>query len=176
MRMIRTLTCLSVLLLLVVGCGDSRTGENASDAGASKQGGESSNEQSPAERLAGTYVSDRAATIAFLESTGHYDADQLKSLGSSFGKTQLTYQGNTRTTVINGEVSKHQFEIVDSGPDHVTIESKWSPEERALMGEDSETERIEFTSDGFWLGKSQIPMDRFKEKFVRKEPPESGQE
>lgn len=168
MRLIRTLTCLGVLLF-VVGCGDLHTGENTSDAGADKHGGESLNEQSAAERLAGTYVSDRAATIAFLESTGHYNADQLKSLGSSFGKTQLTYQGDTRTTVINGVVSRHPFAIVDSGPDHVFIESTWSPEERALMGEDSETERIEFTSDGFWLGKLQVPMDRFKEKFVRKD-------
>jgi hypothetical protein len=176
MSVLRPVICLSVSLLLVVGCGGSPTGENSSDAGIVKQDGDSSNKQSPAERLAGTYVSDRAATIAFLESTGHYDADQLQSLGSSFGTTQLTYQGDTRTTVINGEVSTHQFAIVDSGSDHVSIESKWSPQERALMGEDSETERIEFTSDCFWLGKSQIPMDRFKEKFVRKEAPESGQE
>lgn len=169
MRMVRTLTCLGVLLLFVLGCEDSPTSQNAGGGGAGKQGEESSSKQSPDDRLAGTYVSDGAATISFLESTGHYDADKIKSLESSFGKTQLSYQGNTRTTVINGQVSKHQFAVVDSGSDYVTIESKWSPEERAMMGEDSETERIEFTSDGFWLGKSQIPMDRFKEKFVRQQ-------
>jgi len=123
MRMFRTLTCLSVLLC-AVGCGDSPTVENLSDAGAGMQGGKSPIKQSPAERLAGTYVSDRAASIAFLESTGHYDADKLASFGSVFGKMEITYRGDTRTTVIDGQVAQHKFTIVDSGPNHVTIECK----------------------------------------------------
>ncbi len=167
MRMIRTLTCLSVLLF-VVGGGDSPAGENSSLAGAGKHGGESSNKQSAAERLAGTYVSDRAAAIAFWESTGQYNADKLKSLGSSSGKSELTYQGSTRTTIIDGEVSTHEFAIVDSDPNHVTIAAQWSAEEQAPMGEDSDIERIEFTHDSLWLGKAQSSMDRSEETFVRK--------
>lgn len=168
MRMFRTLTCLSVLLC-AVGCGDSPTVENLSDAGAGMQGGKSPIKQSPAERLAGTYVSDRAASIAFLESTGHYDADKLASFGSVFGKMEITYRGDTRTTVIDGQVAQHKFTIVDSGPNHVTIECKWSQVEGAIVGEDSEINRIEFTDDGFWLGNQEIPMNQVKEKFVRKE-------
>ena len=168
MRMFRTLTCLSALLC-AVGCGDSPTVENLSDAGAGMQGGKSPIKQSPAERLAGTYVSDRAASIAFLESTGHYDADKLASFGSVFGKMEITYRGDTRTTVIDGQVAQHKFTIVDSGPNHVTIECKWSQVEGAIVGEDSEINRIEFTDDGFWLGNQEIPMNQFKEKFVRKE-------
>gem|GEM_PF-6033435 len=104
----RYLVCLIALLLFVVGCGDSPTGEISGGAGTVEQEGDSSNKQSAGQRLPGTYVSDRAATIAFLESTGHYDADTLESLGSTFGNTEITYQGNGESTpLISAHFSSH---------------------------------------------------------------------
>jgi hypothetical protein len=65
---------LSVLLLFVAGCGDSPPGEKSGGPGTVEQEGDASLTQSAGRRLAGTYISDSAATMAFLESTERFDA------------------------------------------------------------------------------------------------------
>lgn len=167
MQKIATLKYLSVLLF-VVGCGAPLTPDNPSEAGLDINKGKSPTKQLAAQRLAGTYILDREASMAFLTSTGHYDADSLARFHERFGDLEITYQGETRTTVLDGQVTRHRFAIIDDGPNHVTIECKSSELEGAVTGENSEITRLEFTSDGFWRGSQEIPMSKFKEFFIRK--------
>ena len=167
MRKIATLKYLCVLLM-IVGCGDPPTTDNPSEVGLDINKGKWPTKQLAAQRLAGTYISDREASIAFLTSTGDYDADTLARFHDRFGELEVTYQGEIRTTVLDGQVTRQRFAIIDDGPNHVTIECKWSELEGAVTGEYSEITRLEFTGDGFWRGSQEIPMSKFKEKFVRK--------
>lgn len=167
MQKIATLKYLCVLLI-IVGCGDPPTTDNLSETGLDINKGKSPNKQLAAERLAGTYFLDTEASMAFLTSTGHYDANALAQFHDRFGDLEITYQGETRTTVIDGQITLHRFAIIDDGPNHVTIECKSSELEGAITGENSEITRLEFTGDGFWRGFQEIPMSQFKEKFIRK--------
>ncbi len=173
MQKIATLKYLS-LLLIFVGCGEPLTTDDPSETGLDINKGKSPTEQLAVQRLAGTYVSDREASIAFLTSTGHYDADSLARFKDSFGVLEITYQGEIRMTVLDGKVTRHRFAIIDDGPNHLTLECKRSELDGAVIVEDSEITQLEFTDDGFWRGYKEIPMSKFKEKFVRKDGTKNG--
>jgi hypothetical protein len=120
-------------------------------------------------RLSGTFVSDKSATLAYLESTGEYDTNRLAKLGALFGRLEVTYQGTKATTLLNGREETEKFRIVDSGTNHVSIETQFGTEEllgKAMMV----TNRIEFSSDGYWVT-SPMMKESFREKFVRKGNP-----
>ncbi len=120
-------------------------------------------------RLSGTFVSDKIATLSYLESTGKYDTNRLAKLGTLFGKLEITYHGSKATTVLNGKTETEDFRIVDSGPNHVSLETQFGTE--GILGKVMMvTNRIEFTNDGYWVsgGMAELP---FKEKFVKKENP-----
>ena len=120
-------------------------------------------------RLSGTFVSDKTATLAYLESTGKYDTNHMSKLGALLGKLEITYRGTKATTVLNGQTETENFRIVDLGTNHVTIETQFGTEE--ILGEIIMiTNRIEFTSDGYWVT-SPMMDPTFREKFVRKKNP-----
>lgn len=118
-------------------------------------------------RLAGTFVSDRAATVAYLESTGHYRKEALEKIARLFGRLNVRYKGNTYISVMDGYASTNTFRVVSTGTNHVVVEisDRFGAEEgggRVVVA----TNRIEFSPDGYWL--SPAGRDPFKEKFVRK--------
>ena len=120
-------------------------------------------------RLSGTFVSDKAATLAYLEATGEYEAERLQKLGALLGKLEITYHGRTATTVLDGKTKTEEFKIMDSGPNHVTIETQFGSEE--LLGKIMMvTNRIEFTHDGYWVTSTMMEPS-FKEKFVKRRNP-----
>lgn len=70
---------------------------------------------------------------------------------------------------MNGQTETEEFRIVDSGTNHVSIETQFGTEE--LLGEVMMvTNRLEFTSDGYWVT-SPMMEPSFREKFVRKGNP-----
>ena len=117
-------------------------------------------------RLSGTFISDKAATVAYLESTGYYKPENLELLRPMFGKLVVTYNGLLATTTMDGHTRTGEFSIVDSGPSHVTIRSEIEYgeliEEPVVF-----THRLDFTDDGYWLMEADSEHP-FKEKFKRK--------
>ena len=117
-------------------------------------------------RLSGTFISNKAATVAYLESTGYYKPESLELLRPMFGKLEITYNGFSMTSTMDGHTNTGVFSIVDSGPSHVTIRSEMEYGE--LIGKTIYiTNHLEFTSDGYWV----MDADQshpFKEKFIRK--------
>ena len=117
-------------------------------------------------RLSGTFISNKAATVAYLESTGYYKPESLELLRPMFGKLEITYNGLSMTSTMDGYTKTSRFSIVDSGPSYVSIKSKMGHEE--LIGKTIYiTNHLEFTSDGYWV----MDADQshpFKEKFIRK--------
>jgi len=141
-----TTICLLLLVVsLILGCG-----ENADP------------------RLNGTYVLDRDATMAFLETTCEGDKDKLATFEEMLSKPMIiTYHGSRQMIELDGESKTRTYRVAESGSNHIVIECEWSKLDAAIMGEDSETQRIEFAVDGFWMGSSDIPMEQFKEKYVK---------
>ena len=118
-------------------------------------------------RLYGTFISDKAATVAYLESTGYYKPESLELLRPMFGKLEITYNGLRITTTMDGHTNTGEFSIVDSGPSYVCITETLSNVE--LCGESMIfTNRLEFTEDGYWLIEADSGNHPFKEKFKRK--------
>lgn len=117
-------------------------------------------------RLSGTFISDKAATVAYLESTGYYKPESLELLRPMFGKLEITYNGFSMTSTMDGHTNTGVFSIVDSGPSHVTIRSEMDfgelIEEPVVF-----THRLDFTDDGYWLMEADSEHP-FKEKFKRK--------
>ena len=141
-----TAICLLLLVVsLILGCG-----ENADP------------------RLNGTYVLDRDATMAFLETTFEDDKDKLATFDEMLSKPmKITYHGSRQTIEFEGESKTRTYRAAESGPNHLVIECEWSKLDAAIMGEDTERQRIEFAVDGFWMGSANIPMEQFKQKYVK---------
>ncbi|HYQ48655.1 MAG TPA: hypothetical protein VEP69_06280 [Thermodesulfovibrionales bacterium] len=109
-------------------------------------------------KLSGTFISDREATLDYLRSTGAYSEEQIAKIGSVLGKMKVTFTGDTVMTELDGSRTAEEFSVVEEGPDHIVILTNLSGEKRV-------SNRIEFTSDGYWLI---TPGDRpFREKFRR---------
>ena len=118
-------------------------------------------------RLSGTFISDKAATVAYLESSGYYKPESLELLRPMFGKLEITYNGLCITATMDGYTNTGKFRIVDSGPSYVTITDILGNEE--LCGASMAfTNRLEFTEDGYWLIEADSGKHPFKEKFIRK--------
>ena len=101
----------------------------------------------------------------------NYETKKLEKLATLFGKLRITYTGNTYVTVLNGHTTTNNFRIVETGANYVLIEDRFGTEE--LLKEDiMVTNRIDFTSDGYWVT-STIARSPFKEKFIRKDNPSS---
>ena len=117
-------------------------------------------------RLSGTFISDKAATVAYLESTGHYKPEHLDLLRPMLGKLEIAYNGLSVTSTMDGYTSTGVFSIVDSGPTHVTIRSEM--EHGGLIDDPVVfTHRLDFTDDGYWLMEADSEHP-FKEKFRRR--------
>ena len=119
-------------------------------------------------RLNGTYVLDRDATMAFLETTFEGDKEKLATFEEMLSKPMtITYHGSRQTIEFEGESKTRTYRVAESGPNHRVIECEWSKLDAAIMSEDTEKQRIEFAVDGFWMGSSDIPMEQFKQKYVK---------
>lgn len=110
-------------------------------------------------RLSGTFVSDKAETLAYLESTGAYDAKVLELFEGLLGKLEVTYDGDMFLTVMDEYAENDQFRVLETGPDFVVIESPFFDD---LMT----TSRLEFVAGGYWLNSSMMEPP-YKEKFTR---------
>lgn len=108
--------------------------------------------------------------MAFLETVFPDEADKLARFETMVGEPMtILYRGRQQIIEYQGETTARAFRVVDSGPGHVIIEARWSKVEASLAGEDFESQRIEFTEDGFWTGTSGIPMETFTQKFSRRQ-------
>lgn len=143
-----TAICLLLLFLsLILGCRD-----NASP------------------RLNGSYVLDKDATMAFLETSFKDDKEKLAGFDGMLSKRMtIDFHGSRQTIILEGETITRPYRVAETGPNHLIIECEWSDLEAAIIGDDIERQRIEFTADGFWMGSSGIAMKQFRQKYVRKQ-------
>gem|GEM_PF-2909286 len=114
----------------------------------------------PDPRLAGTFQSDKEATLEYLRSTGAYSAEKLEELGARFGKLRVAYTRNYIRSVFEGQTNQGPFKIVEVAPQHVLIETTVPPRNTPVRY------RLTFTADGYWLSGGVLP-EGFKEKFAR---------
>ncbi len=113
-------------------------------------------------RLQGTFKSDRESTMAYLQSTGAYTDKQLDAMGGLYGELVVKYHRNTYTATIDGKKIRGNFRVIEQTQDTLVIEC---PD--GLIN-DTMTNRITFTDDGFWVNPYSITKP-YEEKFIRVE-------
>ena len=111
-------------------------------------------------RLAGTFQSDKEATLEYLRSTGAYSAEKLEELDASLGKLRVTYTRNYIRSVFDGQTNQGPFKLVEVTSQYALIETTVPPRNTPVRY------RLTFTADGYWLSEGILPLG-FKEKFVR---------
>ena len=121
-------------------------------------------------RLNGSYVLDKDATMAFLKTSFKDDKEKLAGFDGMLSKRMtIDFHGSRQTIILEGETITRPYRVAETGPNHLIIECEWSDLEAAIIGDDIERQRIEFTADGFWMGSSEIAMKQFRQKYVRKQ-------
>jgi hypothetical protein len=95
------------------------------------------------ERLYGTYISDKIATLEYLESTGNYTPDHLDRLGKILGKMRITYRNdNVAIIEYDGQVFEDKFKIVEISSDQIVIVTESNSGYSKF--------KINFEEDGYW--------------------------
>jgi len=135
------------LLALAAGCATAP--ENSARSGAL-----------PDPRLAGTFQSDKAATLADLRSTGAYTAQKLGDMENLFGKLRVSYSKHFLFSEFEGQTNQRQYTIVTDKPEYLIIETI------APLRSNPVRYRLTFTPDGYWLSEGALPPG-FREKFTR---------
>jgi len=114
-------------------------------------------------RIEGTYTLDATATMEFLKSSGIDDEVRVSLENFMDDRSmQLEFTSDHETTVLEGVRVSRKYQIIDKGPDHVTIKTESTKDEMRL-GAAETRHRIDFTDDGFW--RTMID-ESVREKFV----------
>lgn len=109
-------------------------------------------------RLVGTFVSDKDATMAYLEGSGKFTERQLKTFSSMLGKLKIECDGITVTSTLDGYTDKEILKIIKKTNEYILIEDQF-------LGESVQSKVI-FTDDGYWAVGGIAGPD-YREKFVR---------
>jgi hypothetical protein len=109
-------------------------------------------------RLIGTFVSDKDATMAYLEGSGKFTERQLKTFSRLLGKLKIECDGITVTSTLDDYTNKEPLKIIKSTDEYALIEYHF-------LGEPTQSKVI-FTEDGYWEVGG-IAGPNYREKFVR---------
>src|SRR3990170_990400 len=109
-------------------------------------------------RIVGTFVSDKEATMSYLQSTGKFTDRQLTLFDSLLGKLRVECDGVTIVTTMDDFKYSEPLRIVERENEYIVTESKF-------LGETIKYKFI-FTDDGYWsVGGISGPY--YREKFKR---------
>ena len=112
----------------------------------------------PDPRIIGTFVSDKASTLAYLEESGKFTERQINVFSELLGKLRVTCDGVTMTSYMGEYTESEPLRIIKQTDDYIEIESDFSRE--------TIHQKIIFTQDGFWVvGGAAGP--NYREKFLR---------
>lgn len=107
------------------------------------------------DRLQGTFVSDKQATLIYLKGTGNYTPEHLDRIGELLGKMKITYNNNNIAVVeFDGGIRQEKFKIIEVSSDHTVIEYN-----------QCDKYKIIFKDDGYWASGGIMPspyMEKFK--------------
>lgn len=109
------------------------------------------------EKLIGTWKSNKAGTLAYLQSHTHLTGQQLDAVGSTLGKMSFTFDQTNMTLISDNWKFVSPYKVVSETANSVTIESK-NPQTQKL-----ERNAFEFYGDHFWVPDDRIPG--YKERF-----------
>lgn len=109
-------------------------------------------------RLHGKFLSDKQATLKYLEETGKYTPEHLDRLGTLLGKMKITYnKDNSAIIESDGTIRQESFKILELSSDHTVIEY-----------DQCGRYKIIFKGNGYWVSGGIMPPP-YMEKFVRLE-------
>lgn len=106
-------------------------------------------------RLSGMYVSDKEATLKYLEDTGNYTAEHLDRIGKLLGQMKINYINNFAIIELDGEIHQEKFKIIEVSPNHTIIQYD--------LGCKYE---IFFKGDDYWISGGIMPLP-YMEKFKK---------
>jgi hypothetical protein len=109
-------------------------------------------------RLIGTFVSDKDATMAYLEGSGKFTERQIKTFSSLLGKLKIECDGITVTSTLDDYTDKEKLKIIKKTDEYILIEDQF-------LGKPAQSKVI-FTDDGYWVVGG-IAGSFYREKFVR---------
>ena len=113
----------------------------------------------PDQRLVGTFVSDRGATVEFLQRTGKFTEQQIEAFSEVLGKWKIEYDGSKVAATFDGEImEKIPVKVLEKNDEYVVVETQSN-------GEVSRA-KIIFTEDGYWEV-SETAGPYYREKFRR---------
>lgn len=108
------------------------------------------------DRLLGTYVSDKEATLKYLKDTGNYTNEYLDRIGKLLGKMKITYnKDNIAIVELDGDIRQEDFKIIKVSSDYAVIEY-----------DQSNKYKIIFKDDGYWASGGIMPLP-YMEKFKK---------
>jgi len=113
----------------------------------------------PDPRIIGTFVSDKDATLAYMQSSGEFTEQQLKLFSGLLGKLKLECDGVTVVSTMDDHTDKEPLHIIKSTNDYIIIKS-------LFLGKPFQSKVI-FTEDGYWQVGSGALGPEYREKFVR---------
>jgi len=109
-------------------------------------------------RIVGTFVSDKNATMAYLEGTGKFSDRQLKVFSGLLGKLKIECDGVSVISTVDDFTKTEPLKIIEHTDEYIIIESDF-------LGEPVQSKVI-FTDDGYWeIGGVAGPS--YREKFIR---------
>jgi hypothetical protein len=109
-------------------------------------------------RIIGTFVSDKAETLAYLEGSGAYTEKQIDVFSGLLGKLKVTCDGENVTWSMEGWTGSEPLRIIEQTDEYIVKESDF-------FGGTIRSKTI-FTQDGYWVVGG-IAGPNYREKFVR---------
>jgi len=109
-------------------------------------------------RLVGKFISDKNATMAYLEESGKFTDRQLKVYSGLLGKLIIECDGESIITTLDDYTETEPLIIVESTDEYVVTEYY-------VLGEQVNSKVI-FTDDGYWVIGG-IAGPNYREKFVK---------
>lgn len=109
-------------------------------------------------RLVGTFVSDKEATMTYLEGSGKFTERQLKLFAHLLGKLRVECDGVTVVSKLDAFTETEPLKILTTTKDYALVESE-------VLGEPMQY-KIIFTEDGYWVAGGIAGPD-YREKFVK---------
>lgn len=109
-------------------------------------------------RLIGTFVSDKEATMTYLEGSGKFSERQLKLFAHLLGKLWVECDGVSVVSKLDDFTETEPLKILTTTKDYALVESE-------VLGEPMQY-KIIFTEDGYWVAGGIAGPD-YREKFVK---------
>lgn len=109
-------------------------------------------------RIIGTFVSDKAETLAYLEGSGAFTEQQIDVFSGLLGKLKVICDGEKVTWSMEDYTDSHPLRIIKQTDEYIVTESDF-------LGGTIRSKTI-FTQDGYWVVGG-IAGPNYREKFRR---------